>query len=120
MNPPNVARQQQSILLDHGKAEKLDRLAQHLGVSKQALMREAIDDFLSVHGMERSPRIHAVRHLLTLCELRLTEVRSGKLSEPDVQAACAEALVHIARILGELGDPRADRTRRQLVPRGKV
>jgi hypothetical protein len=119
MNTPNTSRHQQVILLDHDKADKLDRLAKHLAVSKQALMREAIDDFLSVHGFHRSPRIHGIRQTLTQCEFLLRKVREGKLSEADVQAACAEVLVHLNAVLGELGDPKIDRTRRQLIPRGK-
>jgi hypothetical protein len=107
--PPNATRHQQVILLDPVKAQALDQLSKQTGVAKQALMREAIDDLLSVYGFIRSPRIHRIRNSLSQCELILRKVRRGKLPESDIQVACAEVLFRVAGVLEELGEPKKDR-----------
>lgn len=117
MNPPNVNRTQQSILLDDDKVKKLDRLAGQLGVSKQALMREAVDDLLSVHGFFRSPRIQGIRHVATQCMDLMKEIRHGKLSESDVHAASERACVYLENLLTEIGGAGTARTSRERIPR---
>lgn len=119
MTPPNLIRHQQAILLDQDKAKKLDRLAKLTGLSKQALMREAVDDLLSVYALHRSPRIHGIRHQLTQCEHLMKQVRGGELSDANVQAACAEVIVHINRMLSDLGDGHLSATGHQLTRRNE-
>jgi predicted DNA-binding protein len=51
MNPPTTRFQQVPLLLEPAKADALEKLSKHLGLPKQELLREAVDDLLAMHNM---------------------------------------------------------------------
>lgn len=104
---PVTQKHQQLILLEPGKAQALDALAKHLRVPKQALLREAVDYLLTIHGVPyASPQLDQVRKSLAMCELRMNEVCAGKrTSVEEMHGACAEVLVRVSQALDQLGEP---------------
>lgn len=49
-------RHQQALYLDHDKAALLDGLAAETRIPKAVLLREAVDDLLTKHGVLRTKR----------------------------------------------------------------
>jgi predicted DNA-binding protein len=51
MNVPTTRLHQQPLLFEPAKAAALDKLSKQLGMPKQELLREAVDDLLAMHNM---------------------------------------------------------------------
>jgi Ribbon-helix-helix domain len=59
-----TTKHQQLILLEHEKAELLEKLAEKSRVPKQVLLREAVDDLLAKHGVVETETSEMLRSLL--------------------------------------------------------
>ena len=100
-------KHQQLILLDPDKATALDALAKRLGVAKQAILREAVDDLLVVHGAPSvlSGRINRTRTNLQACEILLEEARALHSADAHLQGLCVDVIMRLRRIRQEFGEP---------------
>ncbi len=100
-------KHQQLILLDPDKATALDLLAKRLGVVKQTLLREAVDDLLVVHGAPPllSGRISRMRTNLEACEILLEEARNLHSVDASLQGLCVDVIMRLRRIRQEFGEP---------------
>jgi hypothetical protein len=102
-------KHQQLLLLEHIKAAILDKLSEDTRIPKQALLREAVDDLLSLNGRLDPPtaRVREVRNALKKARAQLVayrrEIEQTKCSDVSLRN-CLEAIAAIDRAREEFGD----------------
>lgn len=106
MTPRNLHAQ--PIYLEPEKANLLDTLSAETRIPKAVLLREAIDDLLSLNSRgEFSDRVRAVRDALKLARRQLLayrrEIEQRKLGAIPLKS-CEEAIGAIDKAREEFGD----------------
>jgi hypothetical protein len=96
-------KHQQLILLEPGRAEMLQKLADRTGITKQALLREAVDLLLAKSGPAHvSLEFDTWRESLQMCYVRLAGARQIELPQA-ADGACTDVMARIWQILVRWG-----------------
>jgi hypothetical protein len=101
---PTLKQRQRPIFLGPRAAELLAELAEELKTTEQALLRQAVENLLAMHGVEQSNTIEAMRETAKECRARVRKIEHKHADDPETHRACAEANVFLTALLAALGE----------------
>jgi hypothetical protein len=99
---------QQPLLLEDAKAYALDRLAKQLGMTKQELLREAVDDLLAMHNNTgiRSLTVEVLKNALRQSAdliAMLEDLKKSPALPVPLKRKCYETKLAVNDALAEVG-----------------
>ena len=104
MTPPNQRHVQLPLLLEPEKADALEKVSKKLGVPKQELLREAVDDMLATHNVGvRSLTVEILKDALRQSSGLVAKLDDVTQKQAVWQRKCYEAKLAIKDALAELG-----------------
>jgi Ribbon-helix-helix domain len=104
VNPPNQRHVQQPLLLEPDKADALEKVSKKLGVPKQQLLREAVDDLLATHNVGvRSLTVEILKDALKQSASLVLKLEDLTQRQAVWKRKCYEAKLAISDALAELG-----------------
>lgn len=93
----------QPLYLEPDKADSLDQLSAEIKIPKAVLLREAVDDFLAMHGKGATPFVDLLRDALQKSHRLVLKLENMTAREAVWQRKCYEAERAIEDALAELG-----------------